>query len=192
MGRGDRERWNERYREEVPLAPPSAFLVGLDPLLPRQGRALDVAGGTGRHALWLARRGLDVTLADVSEVALARALRAAAEARLSIATSRLDLDEEPLPRGPWDVVVCIAFLSRPLLARVEEALAPGGWLVVEHATRSNLQRHARPGAAHLLEDGELPGLIPGLAVIRYEEGWLERGRHDARLVARKRPEPHAR
>lgn len=51
---GDREKWNARYREEGPPSPPSPFLVGLDDLLPRRGRALDVAGGTGRHALWLA------------------------------------------------------------------------------------------------------------------------------------------
>jgi ubiquinone/menaquinone biosynthesis C-methylase UbiE len=54
-------------------------LTGLDDLLPRRGRALDVAGGTGRHALWLARRGLDTTLADVPQVALEKAAAAASE-----------------------------------------------------------------------------------------------------------------
>jgi tellurite methyltransferase len=76
MPESDRERWNARYREEAAIPPPSPFLVGLDALLPRTGRALDVAGGPGRHALWLARRGLDVTLADVSDVALEVAGRA--------------------------------------------------------------------------------------------------------------------
>jgi tellurite methyltransferase len=37
----------------------------------------------------------------------------------------------------------------------------------------------------VLEDGELPRLISGLETVRYEEGWLESGRHEARLVARR-------
>jgi len=50
----------------------------------------------------------------------------------------------------------------------------------------DLTRHAKPGAAFLLEDGELPGLIRGgLRVERYEEGWFEEGRHEARLLARR-------
>ncbi len=60
-----------------------------------------------------------------------------------------------------------------------------GLLAVAHATRSNLARHPRPGPDRVLEDGELPGLVRGLDVLRYEEGWLESGRHEARLVARR-------
>ncbi len=44
---------------------------------------------------------------------------------------------------------------------------------------------ARPGPAHLLEDGELPALVSGLEVVSSSEGWMEEGRHEARLVARK-------
>jgi tellurite methyltransferase len=182
---GDREKWNQRYRAAEAPAPPSPFLVGLDELLPRRGRALDVAGGTGRHALWLARRGLETTLADVSDVALEKAAAGARRENLTILTQRIDLEASPLPPGPWDVIVCTYFLHRPLFAAFPAALAPGGWLVVTHATRSNLQRHARPAPAYLLEDGELPALVHGLEVIRSEEGWVESGRHEARLVARK-------
>lgn len=185
MAERDRERWNERYREPEAPAEPSPFLVSLAPLLPRRGRALDVAGGAGRHALWLARRGLDVTLADVSDVGLARAAAAAASEGLPLRTIRTDLEVDPLPAGPWDLVVCTYFLHRPLLAALPEALAPGGLLVVAHATRTNLERHPRPGPDHVLGDGELPRLVQGLEVVRYEEGWLEAGRHEARLVARR-------
>ncbi|WP_242338297.1 MULTISPECIES: bifunctional 2-polyprenyl-6-hydroxyphenol methylase/3-demethylubiquinol 3-O-methyltransferase UbiG [Anaeromyxobacter] len=185
MAEGDRERWDARYRDEDAIPEPSPLLDALDALLPRQGRALDVAGGSGRNALWLARRGLEVTLADVSEVALERAAREARRRGLSLATLRIDLEASPLPHGPWDLVLCTYFLHRPLLSAIPAELAPGGLLVVAHATRRNLERHARPGPAHLLEDGELPTLVRGLEVVRYEEGWLESGRHEARLVARK-------
>jgi SAM-dependent methyltransferase len=185
---GDRERWNERHAERAAPGEPSPFVLGLDALLPRRGRALDVAGGTGRHALWLARRGLDVTLADVSDEALRIAVGAARKEGLSLATVEVDLEAAALPRGPWDLVLCTFFLHRPLLARLPAELAPGGFVVVAHPTRTNLERHPRPPRAFLLEEGELPALVRGLQVIRWEEGWLEEGRHEARLVARRAPE----
>ena len=185
MVAGDRERWNARYRDEEAPVPPAPWLTGLDAVLPRRGRALDVGGGSGRHALWLARRGLDVTLADVSDVALGRAARAAAAEGLSLTTVEVDLEAAPLPPGPWDLVLCVYFLHRPLFPVLAAELAPGGLLVVAHATRTNLERHPRPGSRWVLEDGELPTLVRGLEVLGYEEGWLEAGRHEARLVARK-------
>jgi 2-polyprenyl-3-methyl-5-hydroxy-6-metoxy-1,4-benzoquinol methylase len=192
VGEGDRERWNARWREEAALPAPSAFVVSLDGVLPRRGRALDVGGGSGRHALWLARRGLDVTLADVSDVALERAAAHAREAALALATLRVDLEAGELPPGPWDVVLCAYFLHRPLFPAMAAALAPGGILAVAHATRTNLERHPRPGPRHLLEDGELPGLVRGLELLRSEEGWLESGRHEARIVARRLTPPSPR
>src|SRR5512133_3632361 len=185
MAEGDRDRWNARYSGEPGIPEPSPFLLSLDALLPRRGRALDLGGGPGRNALWLARRGLDVTLADVSDVALERAARAATDAGLRLATVQVDLERDPPPPGPWDLVVCTYFLHRPLLAAAPALLAPGGVLAVAHATRTNLTRWPRPGPDHVLEDGELPGLVRGLELLRSEEGWLEGGRHEARLVARR-------
>jgi SAM-dependent methyltransferase len=148
--------------------------------LPRRGRALDAAGGAGRHTLWLASRGLDVTLVDVSDVAVTLA-RAA-----GIADARVwDLEEQGAPPGPWDLILSFHYLHRPLFAAYAEALAPGGMLVVVQPTRRNLERHPRPPAPFLLDEGELPRLVPGLELLRYDEGWLEEGRHEARLLARR-------
>jgi len=181
----DRERWNARYAARAERSAPSPFLDQLDDLLPRSGRALDLAGGAGRHALWLARRGLAVTLADVSDVALAQAEVAARAEGLALTAVRVDLLASPPPAGPWDLVLCMYFLHRPLFALLPGLLAPGGILVFSHATRKNLERHPRPGPDYLLDDGELPSLVRGLEVLRLEEGWTESDRHEARLVARR-------
>jgi tellurite methyltransferase len=183
---GDRERWNERHARE-PAGEPSRFVTGLEAVLPRRGRAIDVGGGTGRHALWLARRGLEVTLADVSDVALGMAASAARGEGLPFTAIEVDLETVPLPAGPWDVIVCTYFLHRPLFDVFPVALAPGGWLVFAHATRTNLERNPRPGPRHLLEDGEIRALVHGLEIVRCEEAWFEEGRHEARLVARRPP-----
>jgi tellurite methyltransferase len=188
MEPSDRERWDAKYAARGPeLGPPSAFVVDVLPRLPTRGRCLDVAGGSGRQALALARHGLDVTIADVSPVGLAQAQRHAAAAGLEIRTLAFDIETSGLPPGPWDVIVCVHFLYRPLFSAAATALVPGGFLVFEHPTRTNLERHDKPSAHYVLEDGELPGLVDArLDVLRLEEGWGPEGRHEARLLARRR------
>src|SRR5689334_7035812 len=128
MADADRDRWNARYEAEDGVPPPSPWLETLDDVLPRSGRALDAGGGSGRNALWLARRGLDVTIADISPVALERAAREAGALGLRLATVEVDLEAGAPPPGPWDVVLCLYFLHRPLLAAASALLAPGGLL----------------------------------------------------------------
>ena len=48
----DREKWNAKYaRGEDAAGEPSRALLAIERLLPRSGRAIDVAGGAGRHAV---------------------------------------------------------------------------------------------------------------------------------------------
>lgn len=188
-----RERWNQRHATGAAPGPePSAALRDLAGELPTHGRALDVAGGAGRHALWLARRGLDVTLVDVSDVAVELAGRG--DPRPGTLTAlRRDLEEEALPAGPWDLILVSHYLQRSLFEALAAALAPGGLLVYVQPTRRNLERHARPGPAFLVEEGELRAAFEDrLEIIRYDEGWTDEGwtdegRHEARLLARARP-----
>ncbi|MFQ5654179.1 MAG: class I SAM-dependent methyltransferase [Planctomycetota bacterium] len=186
MSDEERQRWDHRYREKgVWLRQPSALLSSIEGFLPSAGRALDLGGGTGRHALWLARRGFEVTLADISEVALALATEEAARAGVPIGTVCVDLDREPIPGGPWDVILCFHYLNRGLFSAFPGGLSPGGVLLFFHPTLRNLERHERPPRRHLLEEGEILGLVTGLEILLSDEGWLEEGRHETRLVARR-------
>lgn len=183
----DRERWDAKWRAATPKQP-SPFLVSLDAALPRVGRALDVAGGPGHDALWLAARGLAVTLVDGSFVALERARAEAARRSLPLVTEARDLEVAGLPEGPFAVVVCLNYLQRSLFPRFAEVLAPGGVLVFSQPTRTNLERHPKPGPRFFLEPGELASLVPAsLAVVSLVEDWTAEGRHEARLVARRAP-----
>jgi len=183
----DQLKWDARYAERGPQArPPASFLALAAEHLPTKGRALDVAGGDGRNALWLAERGLAVTICDVSPEGLANARTLAAERGLELETQALDLTSGDFPQGPFDLILSFHYLQRDLFPRFAAALAPGGVLVFCQPTRSNLERHRHPSARFLLEDGELAGLVPeSLEVISLEEGWLEEGRHEARLIARR-------
>lgn len=188
MAQDDRELWNDRYRDRAASdGAPSDFVASLHDVLPSAGRALDVAGGAGADAVLLAEGGLEVTLLDVSDEALRLARDRAAARGVRLSTVRIDLEAEPPPPGPWDVVLVRHYLQRPLLPRLAGLLAPGGLLCVCIATRRNLERHPRPSARFLLEPGELPGLVPGLEIVRWVEDWTDvgpEGRHEARLVAR--------
>jgi SAM-dependent methyltransferase len=185
MSEEDRDRWNARYREASALNEPSSLITSLDALLPRHGRALDVAGGAGRHAIWLAQHGLEVTLTDVSDVALALARDRALAAGVALTTVEIDLERDSFPKGPWDLIVSFHYLQRSLFDVFPTALAPGGLLVFVQPTRSNLVRHTKPSASFLLDDGELPRLAHDLEHVHYDEGWLAEGRHEARIVARR-------
>ncbi|MEM9130727.1 MAG: class I SAM-dependent methyltransferase [Actinomycetota bacterium] len=182
----DRDRWNERYRsgQESGVAP---LLARELHRLPRAGRAIDVAGGTGQVAEILAARGLTTTVADVSDVALERAAERTERAGHTVETRLVDLAADGLPPGPWDVVTCFNYLDRALLGTVADELAPGGLLVITIATRTNLERHERPAARFLLDDGELPTLIGALDIELYREEWGLDGRHCAELIARRPP-----
>lgn len=167
------------------MAAPSSFLLDTLIRLPMSGRCLDVAGGSGRNAAALAAHGFDVTIADFSPEGLAIAKQEIAELGFSVRTLVHDVEQDGLPAGPWDLIVNIHFIHRPLFAAFAGALAPGGHLLVEHQTRSNLERHERPSGHWLLDDGELPGLVEGLEILHSEEDWGADDRHEARLLARK-------
>ncbi len=154
-------------------------------LFPREGRALDVAGGPGQAAVILAARGLDVTICDVSEVALEMATARAESSRVELTIVQADLVVDPLPPGPWDLITCFNYLDRALFPPMIEELADGGQLAVAIATASNLERNEHPRRDFLLEDGELPSLLGDLTVEYHDEGWKLDGRHSAEAIARK-------
>lgn len=156
---------------------------------PRSGRMLDVAGGSGHAALILAARGLSVTVADISEVALGQAAEQAEESKIELTTSRLDFEVDPFPPGPWDLITCFNYLNRDLFpSMIENLTDAGGMLAVSLATKANLERHERPSERFLLDEGELPTLLDDLTIVFHREGWSLDGRHRADAIAKKRPD----
>ena len=133
--------------------------------------ALDLACGSGRHLRLLAGDGAAVTGVDRDADALAA---------LAGLSDRVELIEADIEQGPWPlkgrtfgVVVVTNYLWRPLLARVVEAVAPGGWLIYETFTdgQQTVGRPARP--EFLLRPGELLAAVADLRVIAYEDGFIE-------------------
>ncbi|MER5439353.1 class I SAM-dependent methyltransferase [Streptomyces sp. NPDC002790] len=143
------QEWDTRYRASDQLFSGNPNGVLVDEVSDmRPGQALDVGCGEGGDALWLARRGWQVTAVDVSEVALRRAAEAGADVAGRVSWSRADLAVTPPPAGAFDLVTVQYF---PLLrsaglaaARgLVDAVAPGGTLLfVTHALADLAQDHA--------------------------------------------------
>lgn len=185
----ERRRWDQRYSGPgyVFGEDPTKLLVEQRHLLPPSGRALDIAAGEGKDAVYLARQGFEVEAIDISTVGLRKAQRLArqhgVEDRLKV---RLwDVKQSYLPPGPFDVVTCMHYMQRDLAPRITEHLAPGGVLVMELATIENLKLHRRPTREHLLQPNELITWFPELLMLVYREGIFD-DHAVAQLVAKKR------
>jgi SAM-dependent methyltransferase len=134
--------WNARYAaEELWPVEPNVYVAEVVPGL-APGRALDVACGEGRNAIWLAQQGWDVTAFDFADVAIERARTRAEQAGVDIAFTVADALDADMPRASFDLVL-LCFLQlpdkerRPVWARAAQAVAPGGTLlVIGHDTRN--------------------------------------------------------
>ncbi|NGN62302.1 class I SAM-dependent methyltransferase [Streptomyces sp. A7024] len=145
----DASAWDDRYaaHELVWGGAPNRWVAQETGELP-VGRALDLAAGEGRNAIWLAERGWRVTAVDFSEVALDRARRLATTDRPPEVAERIEwvradvLSYEPAPGG-FDLVV-LAYLQLPEAERVPvwrraaAAVAPGGSMLVVGHDSTNL------------------------------------------------------
>jgi len=159
-----------------PLNPPAQFLVESLHLLPR-GRALDVAAGRGRNALYLAEQGFSVHAIDRDATALQTLFSLAEERKLQhVTTEVVDLESGPvsaavLPPNTYDVVIVFLYLFRPLIPAFIQTLKPGGVLVYETLLVENHLRYNHPRHREFcFEPGELRTLVSGLDILQYDEG----------------------
>ena len=155
---------------------PARFLVEQLPRLPK-GKALDVAAGSGRHALFLASHGFQVDAIDRDDTALEQLSADARTRNLNaIATRTINL-EQPPPHDPdlgkeaYDVILVFFYLYRSLFPHLIDALKPGGMLVYETFTIDNYFHHKHPKRWEFcLAPNELLRLTSSLHVLHYDEG----------------------
>jgi SAM-dependent methyltransferase len=172
----DREFWNKRYAgsELVWTADANRFLVeeaaGLEP-----GRALDLACGEGRNAVYLAERGWQVMGVDFADAGLAKAAKLAAERDVSVDWIQADLAEYVPEPEAFDLVAVLylhlrAPELRPILAAAAAAVAPGGvLLVVGHDSSNPAEGTGGPqDPAILFTPDEVAAELPGLRIDRAE------------------------
>lgn len=175
----DRKDWNDRYAAQELLwgAEPNRFLAEELCDVPPRGRALDMACGEGRNAIWLAKLGWVVTAVDYSSVAIERARRWATEQHVDVEWIETDVTDFVPAAGAFQLVI-VAYLHLPersrraVLAHAASALGPGGTLFMIGHARLNLTHGVGgPQRSELLwEPSEIRREVAalGLAVHRAE------------------------
>jgi len=156
-------------------------------------RVLDVACGTGRHAIAAALLGADVTAMDHDHAALAQARAAAERAEVCVSLLEVDLEGAWPALGTFECVCVFNYLDRARIAELKELVAPGGVLVMEtFLAAQRMQGWGPSHDAHLLDPGELARLVAPWLVLHgreaLEDAGGERVRAVASIVAR-RPAP---
>jgi SAM-dependent methyltransferase len=173
VSRAERDKWDERYRSGAyaERTHPTAMLAEWLDRSPR-GRALDVACGAGRNALFLAAHGYAVDAIDVSAAGLERGRASADRLGLAIDWHCADLEERPdsLPRGPFDLVVWVRYVNAALWPPLVERLAPGGHVLVEQHLETTAEVIGPSGSRFRLASHELERAAGGLRVVHYHEG----------------------
>jgi tellurite methyltransferase len=182
-------RWDARYLTEDPelWKHPSRFLVDRIGAIP-VGRALDVACGPARNAVFLAQRGFVVDGIDNSRAGLIMARRFMNEAGASVNLIFADIDRYVIRPRTYDLVVNLFYLNRKIIPDLIRGLKDGGYLIFESFTTDTFRFMPGKDPSHYLDPNELLELVRGMRVLSYSEGTIiEAGmaRATSRLLARK-------
>lgn len=184
----DKLFWDKRYETEAYIfgKEPVEFLRDHIDILPG-GKALDIAMGEGRNAVFLAKNGFDVDGCDVSETAIKKAHELAKENSVSINAFVADLETYELPKNTYDVIACFYYLQRDLIPQIKQALKPGGMIIYETYTIENWERglEGSKNKDYLLKSNELLNFFRDFKIIYYRELVLNNKKAVASLIAKK-------
>ncbi len=182
MATDDQIRWNRQHAVSHGSDQASGFLKEVllsgSWLIPR-GRALDIASGKGRNAIFLAEQGFDVVAIDVSPVALDEAGKRATQKSLSISWQQADLEQIELPKTTYDLIVNFNYLQRSLIPQIKAALRQGGHVIFEtYLIGQEMIGHPK-NPAYLLRHNELLDFFRDFRVLCYREGKISGGEETA-------------
>jgi len=174
----DQKRWDERFgKKDFAFGKePNPFLKKHIRLLPK-GRALDIAAGEGRNAVFLAQHGFEVDAVDISEIGLKKGQKLARGKGVKINTFLVDLDQYQIGKERYDLIANFYFLKRRLIPRIKKGLKKRGRVIFE----TYLLEHRTLGtggprqAKYFLKPNELLRLFKDFTILFYREGIFREG-----------------
>lgn len=171
----ERAHWDLKYEQGLPsLERPDPFFVSafrqfVADQFPNGGTALDLAGGIGRHALLLAKRGWQVTVVDISEVAIQKLDEKARQLDLALSLFALDASEYPFEAASFDLIVMFYHFDRDICRRVFSAIKPGGFLICKSSLSWDACEGANLTSTKPLVKSEILSMLPELRVLHHQE-----------------------
>ena len=175
--------WEEKYRRgAAEQRPPDPLLVATASTLP-PARALDLACGAGRNALWLAGQGWKVTAVDGSAAAIETLRAGAGRLGVAIPACVADLEKAEFTIAPssWELIAACYYLQRDLLESAKRGLVAGGVMVAI----ALLVEPGRENSPYRAQPGELGRYFDGWEILHDREGADGSHRAVAEIVARR-------
>jgi len=156
-------KWDEKYRRGEFPGPAPADVVDIAISYAIRGRALDIACGAGRNAIYIALHEWEVTGVDASPVGLELAEKFAKEAGASVDWQLADLEQGEFTIEPdaYDLICVIHYLQRDLMPAIRRGIAPGGRFVAAIAMVDDAPDVKPMNPDFLLQPGELRGMFAG-------------------------------
>mgnify|MGYP001232976462 CR=1 FL=1 len=170
MTQKDREKWDSKYgsSEHITGTQPSKWLTENTELLLGHGKALDLAMGEGRNAVYLASLGFETLGVDISSVGTEKARKLAYTKNVNISIEIADLDHYEPEKNYFDLIVCFNFLDRGFFRRIQDALKAGGLLFYETFNSDHL-KYSEFKKEWVLKRGELLTEFSNFQTLRYRE-----------------------
>jgi tellurite methyltransferase len=170
--------WNRYYADPANFdLRPEPLLVQVAEMLP-PGRALDLACGAGRNALYLARLGWHVAAVDSSPAALATLREQAHGLPIDAHLADLEHGEFPIPPDSYHLICDILYLQRSLFPAIREGVVPGGLFAAVLLLGED--------GGFRLQPGELRREFEAWKILYCSESAADRrARPAARIIARK-------
>lgn len=184
-----KESWDERYAGgKYSSAEPHKLLVNLAEKL-KAGKALDLACGTGRNAIFLAEKGWTITAVDNSAVGIEIAAQRAKEKGLKLDFRVADLEkgEFEIEENAYDLICDFYYLQRDLFPRIKTALKPNGIVIAA----IHIYGDAEEPHEFSLKEGELREYFKDFEILHYHETSQtdtdagEHHRRTAEIIAKK-------
>lgn len=187
----DRMKWNKRYNT-------NEYLYGKEPIkfleeninVLTKGKALVLAMGEGRNAVFLARNGFDVDGCDISEIAVKKGILLANENNVTINAFVADLEKYEIASNKYDLITCFYYTQRDLIPQIRNGLKKGGIAMFETYIIDQLEYGPdAPGPKnpdYLLKHNELLDLFRDFRVLYYREGEIAPNKSVASLIAQKK------
>ena len=169
MSKQDRDKWNQRYAEDSHRKNNPVTL--LEDWLPRipMGRALDVACGAGRNAVFMAQAGYQVDAVDISAEGLGRARQEAQSRGLDINWIEQDLDKPYQFDTNYDVIIVMWYVNLGLISQLCDCLSPGGYLLCEEHLVTDQQVIGPTNLNYRVAPGALAETASALDILLYQE-----------------------
>jgi tellurite methyltransferase len=183
------ETWDERYANgKYSSAKPHQLLIALADRL-KAGKALDLACGTGRHAIFLAEKGWRVTAVDNSAVGIEIARQRATEKEVEIDFRLADLEkgEFAIEENSYDLIGDFYYLERHLFAAMKKGVRAGGIII----STIHIYGEGEEAGNFLLKTGELKEFFDDFEILHYHETSLtdtdagEHHRRTAEIIAKR-------